>query len=437
METERLKTGLARYQRQHAEQTELVEKQRKQIVLHEARVQELKKAGTSEGAQVKELRSKLRNLEHERNKLQHEASEISKLKEALQTLEDKRKLEIKERDATLSDLENRLVLERRSREIASTQYEALKKTVETTSKAATRTLQLQLEESREQATQLQDQLRLMEDKATAREHDLVQQLEQHRLLITQVASEFGALIARSIPKPKYDEVRAQSLEEKVKNLKLERKLANSDAQVVELTHLARHLKSGQQLLYQQLQDASQELAVFHAAATENSLPSNPDNSLDEIDSTSLVDRLFIAESDCKTNALFSSFYRDRAEQLAIVSSVLRRELGNSETMAESQATHLSETLASHEAIAGRLETVQNQYLKVQEQLAATTIEKGRVESNLLDLQSKAEAQGIELDTIQSAHRLALNQEKTRIQRLTSTIQKHRMAEEGLRDEVER
>ncbi|EAU91292.2 hypothetical protein CC1G_11550 [Coprinopsis cinerea okayama7 len=437
-ETERLKTELARHQKQHAEQTDQIEKQRKQVALLEARLQELKKTGSSDSAQLKELKSKLRAFENERNRLQSEAAQIADLKTSLQQLEDKRRREVNERDNTMSDLEKRLTLERKSREILSSQYEDLKKSTESDSRKATRALQSQLEQSKSEATQLKEKLSIIQDQASAREEELLSQLEHHRLLLNQVVSEFGALAARTVPISKFERARSECLQAQVHNLKLERKLANSEAQVVELAHLIRFVKEDNFLLHERLHDAHEELAIHHDQLTDSSQQQPDDQaSLDSLHTTILQHALESTECDLRTSNILSTLYKHHAEHLAIHSSLLSAHLSISESISDQHSSHLSETLASHEAIASKLETIQSEYSKVQEKMAAAEIEKNRLERTLKVVEERLGERETELEAIESLHQVALNNEKAHTQRLASTVQKHRMAEEGLRDEIER
>ncbi|KAH6914162.1 hypothetical protein BKA70DRAFT_656426 [Coprinopsis sp. MPI-PUGE-AT-0042] len=436
-ETERLKTELARYQKQHAEQSDLVEKQKKQIGLLEARLQELKKAGGNEGSQIKDLRTKLRAVEHERSKLQVEAAQLTELRASLRAIEDARNRETKERDTFVHDLQTQLASEKQSNKILSSKYEELKRTTVEKSRATTASLQAQLDESRAEASQLKEELQNFREQSTSREDDLVSQLEQHRLLLSQVASEFGALASRSVPKLKYDRMQQAQLQVEVQNMRLERKLANSEAQVVELANLVRCVKEENKLLDGQLRDTATQLALSHEMF-ESMSPGSDCATFDDLFEQQLTeDALHQAQSDVRTQKLLACFYRRQAGNLAVLAALLHGQLRVSETLEDYHATQFSETLASHEAIAHRLETLQKEYMRAQENTGAAILDKERAEESLRVLEMKVSEQEAQLNCVDTVHQLALNKERSHIQRLNSTVQKQAMAEDALRDEIER
>ncbi|TFK22588.1 hypothetical protein FA15DRAFT_622304 [Coprinopsis marcescibilis] len=434
-ETERLKMELARHQKQHSEQNDSLEKQRRQMALLDARLQELKKAGASDSTQVKELRSELRAFESERDKLRLEASQIAELKAALQATEDKRKQDIKERDAIVAEAERSLAAEKRNKETLARQCEDLKRKAEENSKSAIRSLKVQLNQSKDEVNELRNTLRATQEQASSREEELLDQLEQHRIMLNRVVSEFATLSAQSVRESTFAELRREWIVSQTRNWKLERKLANSEAQVVELAQLVRQVTGERRLLTQHLEDTNQELDFYQTLAETNQTY-NADEFVVVTEQTTTQDELQVALAERKTYKLVSHFYRNQCEQFAMTTSILNRQLQISEKLADGYSTQLSETLASHEAIAGRLEMMQNEYLKAQESFALATMQRNSAETELQALQSKVAEQESQLNAIDSLHQATLDKERTHIQRLASTVQKYRMAEEGLRDEID-
>ncbi|KAG6899981.1 hypothetical protein C0993_004749 [Termitomyces sp. T159_Od127] len=103
-EVERLKSELARCQKLVTEQTDRGDKQKKQIDLLESRIQDLKKTNATDQTEIRDLRVKLRTSEHEKNQLTTKQGEASEAKKSLQSLELKRREELREKDRRIAEL---------------------------------------------------------------------------------------------------------------------------------------------------------------------------------------------------------------------------------------------------------------------------------------------------------------------------------------------
>ncbi|OBZ70609.1 hypothetical protein A0H81_09092 [Grifola frondosa] len=126
LELERLKSELSRAQKGAAEQTERADKLKKQNEAFDARVQELKKASSSEQSELRELRIKLCAAEHERIQLASKQNEGAEARKALQAAEERRREEVRERDRKIAELEKSLGAEKKRRETVNARLQDLR-----------------------------------------------------------------------------------------------------------------------------------------------------------------------------------------------------------------------------------------------------------------------------------------------------------------------
>ena len=89
---------------------------------------------------------------------------------------------------------------------------------------------------------MRSELRRLEDNAGSAEDELLEQLEHHRYALTRVAQEYGRLAYTTISRSLYQQAKQEAVVLQLRNTRLERKLANSDGQVVELANLIRQMK---------------------------------------------------------------------------------------------------------------------------------------------------------------------------------------------------
>lgn len=417
--------------------TEVIEKQKRRTALLEARIKDLNKGKASEETELNEARLRLRSLESERNRLQVNTAEVQELKTSLQSLEAKRREELRERDRRIVELEKSLAEEKKSRESLLGQHLQLKKTSDVEIKQATRKLQLLADQKSAEAAKLRQDFARIKESSSSKEEEVVLQLEQHQTLLSQVASEFGRLAAQCVRKSQHEDLQNDHHALQVQNAKLERRLASSEAQVAELVHLIRQVQTDNLLLSQQLEDATQEISLARHLVSSDESPSlfAELGDLSAIQDLIYRDQLILSKLDHRTAQLIGNFYQHRSAELAVTARLLHQELTVTDTIAKQHAVHVSEVLASHEAIATRLDSVSTDYAKTQEQLGRAGADKACVERDLRNLTMKVEEKESLLAGIESKHKQALKKERDTIQRLTSTVQKNRIAEDALRDEI--
>ena len=426
-----------------AENADKLEKQKKQKIALESTIQELKKASLSDQSEIKDLRHKLRLLELERDKSSSKQPEINELKKSLQALEAKRKDDIRDRDRKIVELEKNLQAEKRKRELLECKNQDTRRLLE----EQTHNVRLELQENetmlqkaKEDSQLANKKLRQVAATSACQEAELLQQLEHHRLLLGTVAQQYGALASQSASLVQHSRLEQDYRVLQCRQYHLERKLANSEEQVVELAHLIRQVKDENVELDQQLQDALE--AVYLLLKMDISLvghqpkPDDLSRTLMDIDKNIREERAQLANIIRDTDALLSAYYHLKADQIQLASTVLVREHTEALALAEQHEADLFSALASHEAIAARLESSQRERIADHEALQQATTEVALLRSSAAVLEVQLAEYRQRLEEIDSLHVAALKKEKDAIQRLTTTLQKNHMAEEGLRGEVD-
>ncbi|KAF8197930.1 hypothetical protein BJ912DRAFT_874859 [Pholiota molesta] len=442
-ELERCKQDLAASQKLATEQADRCEKQKKQNAILEARLQELKKASTSEQSELKEIKHKLRLLELERDKHSSKQPEILELKKSLATLEAKRKDELKERDRRIAELERLVQAEQKKRESSESKVKDSRRALEEeiqALKAANKELEARMQDAQNESREAKDKLSQVEDTVGHREADLLQQLEQHRSLLASVAQQYGSLATQSVQATVHRRLKLDYAALRIRQLRLERKLASSEGQVVELTSLFRQVREDNALLSRSLHDALEEISFY--ANLDASPSPEVDNDyeiqkvLGEISGNIEEENAAINTLEANANACVSEFYRLKSRELCLAASVFAKEEEDTRALAEQRSSDLSSALASHEAIASRLEFLQKEKIASEEKLALAIAEADNLRTSTAILEARLTEAQQELHDSVAQHANDVKKDKDTIQRLSSTVQKSRIAEEALREEID-
>ncbi|KAF9484441.1 hypothetical protein BDN70DRAFT_872455 [Pholiota conissans] len=442
-ELERCRQDLATSRKAAVEQADRYEKQKKQNAIQEARLQELKKASAAEQSELKEVKHKLRLLELERDKNSSKQPEILELKKTLTMIEAKRKEELKERDRRIAELERQVQAEQKKKETSEIKVKDSRRALEEEArslKSTNKDIESRLQEAQNEARAAKEKLSRVQDIAGHREAELLHQLEQHRCLLATVAQQYGALATQSVQATVHRQLELDYAALKIRQLRLERKLANSEGQVIELTHLFRQVREDNAHLNFLLRDAWEE-NEFKSTVENSSPPSETSDHasivlLKEIGRHITEDREVMATLRNDTNTRLADLYRLKSQELCLAASVLAKEEENTRVLAEQRASDLSSALASHEAIAGRLEFLQKEKTSFDEKLALAMAEANEVRTSATILEARLTEAQQELKDSAAQHVNAAKNDKDTIQRLSSTVQKSRVAEVALREEID-
>ncbi|KAI0071475.1 hypothetical protein K474DRAFT_1693455 [Panus rudis PR-1116 ss-1] len=446
-EVERFKQELSRAQRTNTEQSERLQKLQKQNDTLDSRVQELKKTNDTSQAEIKDLRAKLRVSEHERTQLASKQGEASETKKALQALDLRRREEVRERDKKVADLEKALSSEKKKREALESRLAETKGKVDgevQTAKATMKTLETELKRAKAEAQESKSALAALRAEAADTEEELLEQLEQHRVLLSRVAGEYGKLASSTISKTEYQRLKYDSATKDLRIVRLERKLANSEGQVVELAHLIRSTKNDNQLLSQQLKEAQADTFTY-ASLLRDVLDERPlDHSADrQLESQlgkfadDLRDfRSSVQQALSSDTESWAELDRLRAGQLLLHSTSLLKHIDNLDAQLIAKADELSKAQTELKASTQALEVLQTEQATLRTQLAEVT-------ANLAISQTAAERAKEQLEEVQATAKAdaekmqkTVAHEKQAAQKLAAAVSQAKVAEEGLRADIE-
>ncbi|KAH9847165.1 hypothetical protein C2E23DRAFT_742411 [Lenzites betulinus] len=446
LEQERLKFELNRAQRTAAEQTERSDKLKKQNDALDARVQELKKASSTEQAELRELRLKLRASEHERAQLASKHNDSGEARKALQAAEARRKDELRERDRKIADLEKSLAAERKKREATEARWQEVKtKTDDKVQEArtATQELETRLQDAQQEAQAAREALEDLEARTEDAEAELLEQLEQHRTMLARVATEYGRLASTTVTLSAHQEVKRETDALRLRSNRLERKLANSEGQVVELANLIRQVKEDNAFLSAQLHEARVDATTYREIYADVAADYYVPDSFGDIESSlAAVSREQLALTAEASRTLqadieaWATFDRAQRDSLLFHTSVLAKELHDIRAQLSQRSTELSAAQATHTLLSESMQRAQAECAEAQRLLAENTAElaEARTHGEL----AKKELELVKTDSRAEIARMeqSLQLEKEASQRLSTAVQKAKQAEQFLRSEVD-
>jgi chromosome segregation ATPase len=385
--------------------------------------------------------------EHERTQLSSKQGEAGETKKALQALESRRRDEVRERDRKIAELEKGLAGEKKKREGADAKLKEVKaKADEEVQKVhqATQGIQGQVDDARNEARRAQPSLANLEGQAEHKEEELLSQLEQHRSVLGRVAEEYARLASVTVPAAEHSRLKHEHAALNIRTLRLERKLANSEAQAVELANLVRHTTEQNGLLSAHLQDAQNAVAFYSRAlkdATKDAaLHAIVDRTFDK--NVTVIDKELrdferqIRELRRSENETSREFYRLNCEQLLFIYSAADKALVAEQQVVQRQTVELSGAIATRDGLASQLEISRAEHVNVQQLLAAANVALGKAradneatEQQMVVVEERMRAEG-------AKNREVLQKEREVAQRLAAAAQITKMSEEGLRAEVD-
>ena len=377
-------------------------------------------------------------MEAERDKFLSNQPELVQLKKSLSSLESKRKDDLKERDHRIADLEKQLLSVTKAKDLLETKLIDSKRISDQQLSSTRSEMETLLEQARSQSRLAKEESQNLITTTANREEDLVKQLEVHRCLLHRVVQEYAYLASRSVSSTDYHHVKHEHSTLQLRQLRLERKLANTEDQVIELTHLIRQAKEEHLRSSQALSDALGEISIFRNTASKpDNRPVVPlDDTLDSINNNFVTEHVELAKADASTHELWAGYYQSQCVDLCLAFSVIDKELAETQMTAKQHAIDLENALTCNESITSRLESLQTERTTREEEtnLALATI--NDLKAFATSLEAKVAEMHQKLENSDSSHANNLKKEKDTIQRLNTTIQKSRMAEEALRKEID-
>lgn len=436
-----------------AEQTDRAEKLKKQNETLESRVQELKKTSSAEQTETRELRLKLRVAEHERTQLAAKQNDGGEMKKAVQAVEARKKDELREKDRKIAELERTLGLEKKKREIAEAKIQEMRGKVDSQvcdARDAACGLRIRLEESQAEVEKTKASLTAFKAYATDTEESLLEQLDQHRTLLSRVAEEYGRLASTTVSSVMYESARRERDAAQMRVIKLERKLGNVEDQVTELANLVRYAKETSGFLAERLRDCEAE-AAFYTDELRVAMKRSKEESLLRADLASihaLEEILTIIREDSlrQTAAaqevittdlrLWNKLHRFQKDSLLLHSSVLLKGMDEAQQRYQDQHLQTSRVEAQNIQLATAVQVAQTAHTDAQVQLAELTASLNMANAEKEGLKKQLEevkSQGrVELAKVEEV----LKKEKEGNQKLAGVVQRAKQAEDGLRAEIE-
>lgn len=345
------------------------------------------------------------------------------------------------------ELEKALAVEKKKREGAEGRLSEMKGKVNDEVKEAKGVAferETELRQLRVQAQEANESLESTRREAARTEERLLEELDMVQSLLRHAAQEYGRLASTTISLSTHQALRLNFDAIQLQNHWLERKLANSESRVQELTSLVQQFKEHNTLLQTQLLD-SEQLASFYRQSWQDLLV---EHEPEETPNYSLLDDLFVLQRDDQalatdaqdtlaiTAQVIVDSYRSsaRATLSSLVSSLhevdmerLRTEQTNTalETMKASRDTAVAEA----EKLRSDVNTIRSQLSELKDSMESHKAQEAALLQQLKAAKSAASSKAAE-------HEQFIQKERDINQRLSQTVQKHKAAEDALRAEIE-
>lgn len=424
-----------------------MEKLKKQNDTFDVRIQELKKAASADQNEIKELRVKLRMSEHERTQLATKQGEAGETKKALHMLESKRREELRERDKKITELERAVAMEKKKREGADARSKEVKAKADEEIQQVRQAIQDsegRMDEAQAEARRAQSSLTIAEGQAKQKEEELVAQLEQCRAILARVAEEYGRLASVTVSSQDHSRLKQEHVILNIRTLRVERKLANSEGQVVELANLVRHVKEQNTFLSEQLRDA-QDAAAFYsqalkdasqAALLHHAVGQRLDQDIAVIDQELRESGRHMQDHRLSDSELCCEYYRLNYGQLLFHYSVQDKALAEEQQIVQRQSAELSEATTTCDSLTSQLDALRTEHENAQQQLATATANLQDARADNETIQRRMQEVDAQMQAEAAKNKEALHKEREVAQRAAAAAQIAKMSEVGLRAEVE-
>ena len=439
---------LSAARRSNADQLTRIDKLKKQVDAQDTKVQDLRKSALSDQTEIKDLRAKLRVVEAERTGLQTKYNEAVRTKQSVDSANAARRDELKERDKRIMELERANSLERQRREDAESK---LRDTASAKAEEARRRsgesakVRTQLEQAEAETAQVRAERDADRRHGEAQREELVAQLEALRDTLLQAATHYGKLVSETVSRTAHEELRREHSALQFHTFRLERKLANTEAQVAELASLIRQSQDANDLLADELR-AAEEDKDWYKAAMEDMQADFCSSRTDSIHSL-LVDTLAAAQKEHLLSELeilhalssgerrSARFYAGLNAELVVSCATTRADLEAEQIVSQTQAIELQTAKAVQDATTADLQVTRAQLESTRKQFEETS-------GSLSAAKAREVALGQELKELRSqnkeqttVHKQALQKEKETASKLAASLQQSKFAEEELRTEI--
>ncbi|KIY74278.1 hypothetical protein CYLTODRAFT_439211 [Cylindrobasidium torrendii FP15055 ss-10] len=435
-EISRLKLDLAHAQKTNNDQATRLDKQKKHDDALNARVNDLTKASNNDKTEIRELRIKLRAAEHDKSQAASKQSDITELKKSLQAAEARRKDDLRERDKRIAELEKTATSERKRKEIAEACCMDLRVGKDNDMDALRNECQ-DLKDSVRASLSTTEELRAELETCRSAEEAAVQHSESLWIQLKRLTVLYAHLYANTVSNAVHDGVTLANTAMTWHSFRLERKLANSNAQVTELAHILRQMKDRLALADREIRDLHEEIRFLRSADIRPPLPPSF-HDLDalvaqvqkELTDSVTLDELAIATTQsCEQQRLICN-------ELLFAYSAAEQELEGTRTENAVLAKDLAQVVQDKDVATLAIEKEREITSKANELLeAARAISeelRGSSEQYKLDAAQLQDT----LNSLDAQHQAELRQSAKLMQDLRVAVQQHDIAEEALRVQVD-
>ncbi len=399
----------------------------------------MKKAASTDQAQLKELKSRLKCVEQERDKITGKQSDAAGLRRALTAAEAKGKGELQAKDKQLTENLKALAEERKK---VSTLQDKVRDVTAKAEKDA-RESESREKESRRKLLALEGRVEdtgtryaILEKLHESKTSQCDAEISGLRSLVGVVTEEYAKLASSSVSKVEYEGAKSQATELSMTVLRLQRKLGNANDMVESLAFLSRQLQTNNEWLEEELRDTTntvQWLSSISLAESNDTTPfpepSTPYDtnelafykSLEEVHSVAL--REIIEISNIQAENMLSCI-RVAGHDL-VAAEDLVSQTKDEVTKVQQENARLSGILeASKKEGASQAQLISQKSNEVSV-LDRTVKDK---EKEILDCEKRSRMELSKRDEL-------LKREREVTSRLQTTVQKCKMAEDALRAEI--
>jgi chromosome segregation ATPase len=425
-----------------------IDKLKKQVDAQDTKIQDLRRSALTDQTEIKDLRAKLRVAEAERAGFQTKYNEAARTRQTVDSTNAARRDELKERDRRISELERSLGLEKQRREDVETQLlEEVKAKAEEERKRSGESVKVRthIEQAEAETAQVKAERDADRRRGEAQREELVTQLEALRDMLLQAAMHYGKLVSETVSKTVHDQLRQEHNSLQFHAFRLERKLANTEAQVAELAGLVRQTQDASGLLEDELHTAEEDKNWYRTTLEDmrTDFRSGLAGSIHAL----LVDTLATAQKEHLLSELeiqhtlstgerrSARFYAGLYSQLVASCATTRADLDAELLVSQTQAVELQTAKAVQDATTADLNTTRTELESTRKQLEETLSSLSAVkvrEAGLVQEVKEVKSQNKEHTT---AHKQALQKEKETASRLVTSLQQSKVAEEELRAEI--
>ncbi|EJD02797.1 uncharacterized protein FOMMEDRAFT_146619 [Fomitiporia mediterranea MF3/22] len=445
-EIERLKADHDRTRKANKDQAEQIARLKKHNELIESRAQDLKKEILAAQSEARELRVKLRVVEAERDKLANKQTDAAGLRKAISTAEKLKKDEIQEKEKRIAELQRLLAAEKQCVEEAETKAREQRTKLEKEAREArvkNTITEQRLQRAQAELKETESRKNALEREAVSTSDSLATRVLELEATLKQATEEYSRLSSSSAPEAAYETLKLEASRLHLQVARLERKLGNSEEQVLELAQLIRQTQLTNTLLSEQLRDAYTELdwqTKESKAAASLALTRPVDDSLtgeiNEFLLEEMQDREEEQEVLLELGQAQLRFSYETGKQLVDHLSSTERSLISERTEAARLKSKLAESEVAITKLSQEAEVRRKERDELQNKVTSQSTEIFNLQSKLSDSEKALVAAESRSRTELAKREDLLRKERELTSRLNSSVHKAKMAEDALKAGIE-